>query len=154
MTRLSHSGMTRPLIRIALLYALLGIAMGIAMAAQKDFTNKGVHVHINLVGWVSMALMGVIYHVFPAMARSPLAKVHFWLHNIGLPLMAGGLYGLMHRWPAAEPVVGSGSILVALAFAVFAFNAWLNAGETTQAEGREEAMAVRLNRPAAGSAIV
>jgi hypothetical protein len=115
------------LLRLAVLYALLGIGMGLAMSITHDFTNKGVHVHVNLLGWVSMALMALGYRQFPRMARSPLARVHFWLHGLGLPVMAVGIYMVLHQLPNAEPVVAGGSLAVAAAFASFALNVWLNA---------------------------
>jgi hypothetical protein len=115
------------LLRLAVLYALLGIGMGLAMSITHDFANKGVHVHVNLLGWVSMALMALGYRQFPRMARSPLARVHLWLHGLGLPVMAVGIYMVLHQLPNAEPVVASGSLAVAAAFASFALNVWLNA---------------------------
>jgi len=147
--------MAKTMLRCAVLYALLGIGIGIVMAAQHDFTNKGVHVHVNLLGWVSMALMGVVYQVFPGMARSALAKVHFWLHNLGLPLMVVGIYAVMHQWAMAEPIVGSGSVLVALGFVAFASNAWLNAGETAGDALARDAVELRVgaSRPAVASVL-
>ena len=41
--------------------------------------NSSVHTHINLVGWASLALFGVIYRLYPELAASRLALVHFWL---------------------------------------------------------------------------
>lgn len=127
--------MAENLLRCAVLYALLGISMGIGMAASGDFTNKGVHVHLNLVGWVSMAVMAIAYQVFPRMANHVLAKAQFWLHNVGLPLMIAGIYGLLHHLPMAEPVVGVGSLTVALAFVAFALNVWLNTSRVTRTLG-------------------
>jgi cbb3-type cytochrome oxidase subunit 1 len=121
--------MSKTLLRCAVLYSLLGIGLGIVMAASGDFTNKGVHVHLNLVGWVSMAVMAMAYKAFPGMAGSPLAKAQFWLHNLGLPVMAFGIFAVLHRLPMAEPIVGSGSMVVALAFICFALNVWRNAGQ-------------------------
>lgn len=120
--------MAKTLLRCAVLYALLGIGLGIVMAASGDFTNKGVHVHLNLVGWVSMAVMALAYQTFPGLVRSRLATAQFWLHNLGLPVMAFGIYAVMRRLPMAEPIVGTGSIVVALAFVSFAINVWLHAG--------------------------
>jgi hypothetical protein len=153
--------MAKHLLRCAVLYALLGIGFGIVMAAQHDFTNKSVHVHVNLLGWVSMALMGVVYQVFPSMAGSVLAKVHFWLHNLGLPVMIVGIYAVMHQWSMAEPIVGSGSLTVALGFVAFAANVWLNAGRVEEVDGVAHAgdasrvdLARRgVSRPAATSAL-
>ncbi|MFT3858077.1 MAG: hypothetical protein QM742_11475 [Aquabacterium sp.] len=140
--------MAKSMIRVAVLYALLGIGMGVVMGASHDFTSKGVHVHVNLLGWVSMALMGVIYQVFPAMARSALARWHFWLHNLSLPVMMAGLYFLLHGRPDAEPLVGIGSVGVALGFVCFACNAWLHAGN----EAASQPAGGRVSPPAAASA--
>ena len=47
------------------------------------------HTHINLLGWVEMAIFAAIYYMIPRLVRRPifslkLVKVHFWIHNIGL----------------------------------------------------------------------
>lgn len=56
------------------------------MSQAQDYVLTGVHVHINLIGWVSFALAGVIYKLYPDAANNWMAKGHFWLHTIGLPL--------------------------------------------------------------------
>ncbi len=141
--------MAKWLLRCAVLYALLGISIGIGMAASGDFLNKGVHVHINLVGWVSMALMAMAYHAFPAMAQSRLAVAQFWLHNLGLPVMAFGIYAMLHRLPGAQPVVAGGSMTVALAFVAFAINVWRHAGSSESVT--QSTRGARLNPPVAVS---
>lgn len=119
--------MAKALLRCAVVYALIGILMGIVMAGSGDFLNKGVHVHLNLVGWVSMAVMAMAYQLFPQMADSVWAKVQFWAHNLGLPLMGVGIYAVLHHLRLAEPIVGTGSMIVAVAFVAFAINVWRNA---------------------------
>ena len=42
----------------AVLYALLGMSLGMFMGATEDFTLAPVHAHINLLGWATLALMG------------------------------------------------------------------------------------------------
>ena len=121
------SNLARNLLRCAAVYALLGIGLGIAMGIQHDFVNRGIHVHANLVGWLSMAAMALAYRVFPQLAQSKLATVHFWAHNLGLPIMLVGLYGLFHGLAFGEPCVGISSLIVAVAFVSFAINAWRNA---------------------------
>lgn len=78
-------------IKVAAVYFVLAIILGIIMGIQHDFTLTSVHAHLNLLGWVSMALFGVIYYLFPAAGNSKLARTHFWLHNIGVPVMQGGI---------------------------------------------------------------
>lgn len=120
--------MTIRLFRLAVIYSLIGIGFGIYMAATHQFQSKAVHVHANLLGWVSLAIMGLIYHVFPAMAEAVLAKVHFWLHNLGLPVTLVGIFMIYNGNPeAGEPLAGIGSSVVALGFVAFAINVWRNA---------------------------
>lgn len=109
-------------LRLAVLYALFGIGLGVYMGATGQFLNRGIHVHANLVGWVSLALMGMLYRLYPQLAAHWLARWHFWLHNSGLPLMLLGLYGLFHGLSWGEPLTGAGSLLVALAFLCFGLN--------------------------------
>ena len=45
----------------AALCGLSGISLGIWMGMHEDFTLAPVHAHINLLGWVTLALYG-LYH--------------------------------------------------------------------------------------------
>jgi FtsH-binding integral membrane protein len=51
-----------------------------------------------------------------------MAKVHFWLHNIGLPIMMIALAFLVSGTKNATPAVAVGSTLVVLGVIVFAIN--------------------------------
>lgn len=48
-------------ISVAALAALCGMSLGIFMAANEDFTLGPAHAHLNLLGWVSMAIYGLWY---------------------------------------------------------------------------------------------
>ncbi|WP_059173076.1 hypothetical protein [Bacillus sp. FJAT-27445] len=82
-------------LKLAALYFLVGVGMGLTMEIIGDHSLMGAHAHINLVGWASMALFGVIYVLFPKAGDSLLAKLHFWLYNISLPLFMLGLSFLL-----------------------------------------------------------
>ncbi len=110
------------LIRIALLYMLVGLVMGIAMAISHDWTLVSVHSHILLLGWATMAISGVVYVVEPRCAGRKLAAVHFWGHNIGLPVMMVSLGFVQYGHEAAEPVIGVGSTIVLASLVVFVLN--------------------------------
>ncbi|MBA9026741.1 MULTISPECIES: hypothetical protein [Bacillaceae] len=75
------------LMKIGVVYFLIGILFGLYMSATHEFALKTVHVHLNMLGWMSLSLAGIFYHLFPQLAQTTSAKVHFWLHNIGLPIM-------------------------------------------------------------------
>lgn len=57
----------------------VGVSLGIYMAITHDFQLAPVHAHINLVGWASLALFGIVYSLHPELARGRLAAVHFAL---------------------------------------------------------------------------
>ncbi len=72
-------------------YVTLGMFFGIWMSAAHDHTLAGAHAHLNLVGWVTMALFGMFYHLVPSAAASPLAKIHFAVATIGVWFMVPGI---------------------------------------------------------------
>lgn len=75
------------LIKIAVIYFVVGISFGLYMSIFHVFNLATVHVHINLLGWMSLSIIGIFYTLFPQLAETTAAKAHFWLHNIGLPIM-------------------------------------------------------------------
>jgi len=107
---------------LALLYFVFAVALGVGMAASHDFRLRPIHVHLNLLGWVSLALTGWVYTQFPRAAANRAATLHFWLYNLALPVMMGGLAALLLGTPAAEPVVAVSSVLVFASVLLFAVN--------------------------------
>ena len=109
------------LIRISIIYLLIGTGLGIYMSISEDFELSAVHTHILLLGWTTMTLAGLIYSIFPKVAKSILCKIQFVLFNIGLPIMMIGLtfYLLGH---ISVLVVSIGMNITALAILIFAIN--------------------------------
>lgn len=122
--RPSAAGLANTLvwIRLAVAYLVVAVALGVYMGAQGDHTLRSVHAHLNVFGWVSLALMGLIYGQHPEMARNRLAQAHFWLQNLGLATMMLALTFKLAGYPQAEPVLGIGSVMAALAVGLFAAN--------------------------------
>ena len=60
-------------LRIAAVYLSIGVVLGMTMGIIHDFTLTSVHAHINLLGWLSMAAFGLIYHFYPRAAETVLA---------------------------------------------------------------------------------
>jgi len=88
------------------------------------------HAHTNLLGWVSMMIFAVAYHVLPRFSGRPLyserlADLHLILSNIGL-------IGLMILWPLSKyvwsPVINilltGSAIFYAISSYLFVFNLW------------------------------
>jgi cbb3-type cytochrome oxidase subunit 1 len=114
-------------LKIAALYFVAGVALGLHMAKSGNHSMHALHAHINLLGWVSMALFGLIYRQFPSMAGNTLAKAHFWLYNLALPVQMVTLYMFLDGNAGIEPVLGIASTVAGFAIALFAVNAVKNA---------------------------
>ncbi|HSC48491.1 MAG TPA: cytochrome-c oxidase [Gammaproteobacteria bacterium] len=113
-------------LKIAVTYLLVGATAGVFMGATEQFQFAPVHAHINLLGWVSMALAGLIYHFYPRAGGSKLGVAHFWMHNLVLPPSMVLLAVMLGGRPELEPVVGIFSVLLLLTLVVFATNIYMN----------------------------
>ena len=81
----------RLFIQAGLIYLVAGAALGIAMAVNPALSGgfRFVHIHLNLLGFMTMMIAGVAYHVLPRFNARPVpwpegVKYHFFLQNIGL----------------------------------------------------------------------
>jgi cbb3-type cytochrome oxidase subunit 1 len=119
---MSNSGAGLNWLRIAAVYFVIGVSLGVHMGATHDFTLMPVHAHANLLGWVSMALFGLIHSRFPQLAAHWLATAHFWLYNLTVPLMLVALAMMLRGNEGIEPVVAVGSIGTGVAVLLFGIN--------------------------------
>lgn len=114
-------------LRIAVIYLILGVALGIAMGAAEDFTLRPVHAHLNLLGFTTLALAGLVYTVFPAAGTSRLARAHFWLLNLALPVMMLAMARLVAAGDTSVlPAMVGAEVAVALGVLAFAANLFVN----------------------------
>ncbi|MGE8205800.1 cytochrome-c oxidase [Heyndrickxia sp. NPDC080065] len=118
--------MGEKLIKISVIYFLIGIGLGMYMSITHHFQYAPSHAHINLLGWASLALAGIIYHQFPDAGNSILGKIHFWLHNIGLPIMIIGLIILEGGNADVEPVIATGATIASVGILLFVINVLKN----------------------------
>jgi cytochrome c oxidase cbb3-type subunit 1 len=109
-----------------IIYSIIGFSWGAIMGGVPafrhfvDYSAHGrlitlAHGHINLLGWVEMAIFAALYYVVPTVSRRPiyslrLVKIHFWTHNFGLIGMvvfffSAGLVGGMSSGPDTEKLV-------------------------------------------------
>jgi hypothetical protein len=113
-------------LKLSVVYLMLGVGLGIAMGVTEDFTLKPVHAHLNLLGFATVALAGLIYTAYPEAARSRLARIHFWLHNGALPVMMGSLAWFLMGHPGIVPLLGASEVVAAAGVIAFASNVFLN----------------------------
>jgi len=111
-------------LKIAVVYFVLAVAVGVYMGATQQLAQVPVHAHLNLLGWVSMALFGLVYHAHPAAATTRLARWHFWIHQLGLPALMVAVWMVHAGNTAADPVAGVLSVIVATGIVLFAVNVW------------------------------
>ena len=57
-------------LRLAVVYLVIGVGLGIAMGMSGNHTQFPTHAHLNLLGWVSLALIGLTYRQFPDRRRT------------------------------------------------------------------------------------
>lgn len=109
-------------IRIAVIYLVIGTSLGIAMGISQRFTLIPVHAHVLLLGWATLAIAGVVYQLYPMAANTRLARVHFWLHNLGLPVFMAALALMLSGHESVLPVVAIAALVVLLGLILFAAN--------------------------------
>lgn len=105
----------------AILYGILGMVLGNVMGATEDHSQLVTHAHMLLIGWVSFAIFGIFYHLFPERAGAPLAHLHFWLAQASYVVMIVGLFLLFSGNPGAGvPMAAAASAAYLLSMIVFA----------------------------------
>ncbi len=104
---------------VAGLAALTGMTLGMIMGIEQDFTLAPAHAHLNLLGWVTMALYG-LYHRSIGRTGGWLGWVQVIAGALGALMMSGGLALYLptddHRF---MPVVVAGSLIAFLGMALF-----------------------------------
>jgi hypothetical protein len=118
-------------LKIAVVYFFVGASLGLGMGISQNFALVPVHAHLLLLGWASLALAGVVYHLYPEASTTRLARSHFWLHNLGLPAFMVALAFFLMGQPIPVPVVAVAAIAVLLGLGLFAVNVIANAKATT-----------------------
>ena len=109
-------------IATALSLLVIGMVLGFYMGAAGDGTVRDTHVAILLPGFVTLAVYGVIYRLWPAMKESPLARVQFWSAASGAALMIVGAY--LFQAGMGVTVIAIGSALAILAAVLITILFW------------------------------
>lgn len=120
----------RAFVKASLAWLGLGVTLGVAMAARPAWiVYRPAHVHMNLLGFVTMMIYGVAYHVLPRFSGHPLhrpglAGAHWILANLGLATMVAGFSLQPHLGARAIPILAAGGTLSALGAYLFILNIW------------------------------
>jgi hypothetical protein len=96
----------------AVVLVVAGMIWGIVMAASGDHAAMPAHAHLNLLGWVSLFLFGIYYHLHPAIDRSRTALVQVWIWIVATVIMTIGV-GLVHTGhEIGDPIAAVSSLIV------------------------------------------
>ena len=78
-------------VRMSVIYFLVAAIIGayLMFCQRRSYNLHQMHVHLMMLGWMSMMIYGVGYHIIPRFNGNPvafpkLAVVHFWLANVAL----------------------------------------------------------------------
>lgn len=107
-------------ISTALLCLLVGEGLGIFMGISQDFTLTPAHVHLNLLGWVTLAAFGLLHRAYPALATSRLAAAQMGLAIVANIAMPAGLAVMLLGADHDDTLVKYASLAVILATLLFA----------------------------------
>jgi hypothetical protein len=121
----------RRFLRASLVWLGVGVLLGFGIAVWPAglMVIRPAHVHATLLGFVTMMIFGVAYHVIPrftgAALHSPvLAEAHVWVANLGLVLMVGGWILRAAVGAAGTPALHAGATLNVLSAGLFIYNIW------------------------------
>jgi hypothetical protein len=120
----------RNFIRSSLLWLGGGVLLGVWMTiVPQAVLYRPAHMHANLLGFVSMMIFGVAYHVIPRFTGSPLrsrrlALAHLWVANVGLAGLVGGWLMRPTLWDAGTFALMAGGIASATGAFMFIGNLW------------------------------
>lgn len=107
--------------RLAVLFVIAGMAMGIGMAASQDHSIMPAHAHLNLLGWVSLFLFGIYYERRPALDASRMALIQVVLWSVGTVALTVAVAAIHLGYTAADPLAAIASLVVLAAMLIFAY---------------------------------
>jgi hypothetical protein len=89
-----------------------GVMLGIGMGMTHDFRLMPVHAHTNLVGWASLALMGLTLRAWPQLAEGRFAVAQFLVSaGSALAFPVGIYFAVIHDAPGLA--IGAGMVWLA-----------------------------------------
>jgi hypothetical protein len=98
--------------RAAVILVAAGMIWGIVMAISEDHSTMPAHAHLNLLGWVSLFLFGIYYHLHPEIDHGRLAIMQVWIWIAGTVILTIGV-ALVHSGLAiGDPIAAISSLIV------------------------------------------
>jgi hypothetical protein len=111
----------------ALLLATTGVLLGLYMGLAEDRRLLSVHVALMLSGFVTLAIYGFAFRLWPSMKKAALAPVQFATAMVGTFLLIGGTYFFATSGSLGLAAVGSILVIAAGIMMVWLF--WSHVGD-------------------------
>jgi hypothetical protein len=105
----------------AVCLATIGMLVGIIMAASGDHSVYPAHAHLNLLGWVSLFLIGIFYRFHPALDTSRIALTQAWVWICGSIVLSIGVAAIFLGHPELEVIAIIGSLIILADMVLFAY---------------------------------
>lgn len=115
---------------LAILALFAGLACGETMAfawSQQSFGYvRLAHIHLNILGFITLAIVGTMHNLLPTVLNAPLsspphARIVMWLFPLGLAVLIGGF---LNSSVMIEMAGGGVLLLSALLYAMNLFRTW------------------------------
>ena len=111
----------RAYVALALVLLLTGELLGFTMGMRADNTWRSLHITILLPGFLTLAIYGALFRLWPTMKRGALARAQFWITIVGVAGILGGtvqqtLTGGVAILAASSAVLIAGTLLLGWLF--------------------------------------
>ena len=98
--------MDKKFLMTAMGYAIVGLVLGIYMAASENHGQMVTHAHIMLLGFLVSFFYAVVHKLWLAEPPVKLATAQYWLHQVGTAGLVVGLY-LLYGGHVPATTIGS-----------------------------------------------
>jgi len=142
-------------IRASLIWFLLGIMLGVALAIHSPWLiYRPAHAHMNVVGFLTMLVFGVGYQLLPrlfghGLYSTRLAVAHLICANVGLAGLIVGFLLRPHHLQSGQWGIAGGGMLFALGALFWVYNLW-RTFDAADARHRERASSAQNRLPTLG----
>jgi cbb3-type cytochrome oxidase subunit 1 len=97
--------------RAAVLAVVAGMIWGIVMGISQDHSTMSAHAHLNLLGWVSLFLFGIYYHLHPGLDGDRLALTQVWIWIFTTIALTIGVALVHSGHSAGDPIAAVASLI-------------------------------------------